>query len=290
MGQIIRLRWPGFRLRAFTTSYDDGRMEDFRLADLMRRFGVKGTFNVNSELFYGDDRPDPAEKPLHRRMRRGELLRFAEEYRETAEIACHAARHSNLVTLTGPQIVEEVVTDRANLEEALGRIIRGMAYPYGTVNDAVIRAVAACGVAYSRTTKATRAFDLPRDWLRLDPTCHHKDPALFELADAFLAKEEKYSLDPQLFYLWGHAYEFDDADNWDLIESFLEKMGGRDDVWYATNMEIYEYVQAFAGLVWSAKGTRVANPGQIPLWFKIFTGSKTPPQEIFLEPGATAEV
>ena len=86
MGQIIRLRWPEFRLRAFTTSYDDGRMEDFRLAELMRRYGVKGTFNVNSELYYGDDQPDPAERPLHRRMRRSELLRFAGEYREIAEI------------------------------------------------------------------------------------------------------------------------------------------------------------------------------------------------------------
>ena len=45
-----------------------------------------------------------------------------------------------------------------------------------------------------------------------------------------------------MFYLWGHSYEFDENDNRDVIEKFAEFVGGRDDIWYATNIEIYDYV------------------------------------------------
>ena len=48
--------------------------------------------------------------------------------------------------------------------------------------------------------------------------------------------------EPLLFYLWGHSYEFDDDDNWDTIEKFLQKAGCRDDVWYATNIEVYDCI------------------------------------------------
>ena len=276
MGQMVRLRWPGGHIRAFTMSYDDGRMEDYRLAGLMRKYGVKGTFNINTGLFYGDDRPDPAENPLHRRMRKGEFLRFAEEYKDLAEIAVHTRTHAGIATMTAPQIVDEVIEDRVVIEEMLGKIVRGMAYPYGHCNDTIVRAAEACGIAYSRTTVSSEDFSLPRDWLRLAATCHHRNPKLFELTDEFFAIEEKFNTAPKLFYLWGHSYEFDDCGNWDLIEKFLEKMGGRDDVWYATNIEIYDYVKAFEGLRWSARGDRVYNPGQIPVECIIYTGTSKP--------------
>lgn len=39
-------------------------------------------------------------------------------------------------------------------------------------------------------------------------------------------------------YVWGHSYEFDNHDNWDVIEKFCAYMGNRNDIWYATNLEI----------------------------------------------------
>ena len=69
-----------------------------------------------------------------------------------------------------------------------------------------------------------------------------------------------------MFYLWGHSYEFDDNDNWDIIETFCKKIGGREDIWYATNIEIYDYVQAYESLVYSASADLVYNPSAVPVW------------------------
>ena len=269
MGRIIRMRWPEGKRGAFTTSYDDGRMEDFRLASLMRENGIKGTFNINTGLFWDEEKADPKKNPNHRRMRRSELLRFAEEYKDLAEIAVHCVTHPDLSTLSPAEIVREVVDDRAAIEKDLGVICRGMAYPYGRTSDTAVSAIASCGIAYSRTVRATKDFAVPTDCLRLDPTCHHTAPDLFELLDAFTEQIASPRTQAKLFYLWGHAYEFDDNDDWDRIEEFLKKAGGREDVWYATNIEVYDYVKAFEALIWSADGTRVYNPTFTPVYFSV---------------------
>ncbi len=290
MVRINRMRWPEGRLHAFTMSYDDGRMEDFRLASLMRKYGVKGTFNINTGIYWPEEKPDPEDRPLHRRMRHSELLRFADEYRDLAEIAVHARTHRNLATLTLPEIVDELITDRAAIEEELGVICRGMAYPFGAVNDDAQRGLEATGLVYGRATKPTMDFSLPENWLCLYPTCRHAVPELFSLLDEFLARRENDAARPLLFYLWGHAYELDDDDQWGRIEDFLSKMGGRSDVWYATNIEIYDYAKAFKNLIWSVKGNRVTNPGAIPVFVMCYGGPTDVGTLYRIDPGATVEI
>ena len=46
-------------------------------------------------------------------------------------------------------------------------------------------------------------------------------------------------------------------------------MGNREDIWYATNIEIYEYVAAFKHLVISLDGKRVQNPTGYTLHFEL---------------------
>ncbi|MDE6853409.1 MAG: polysaccharide deacetylase, partial [Lachnospiraceae bacterium] len=79
-------------------------------------------------------------------------------------------------------------------------------------------------------------FVLPQDPMRLQPTCHHNDDRLFELAEEFLAADPEPG-QPMLFYIWGHSYEFDVEDNWDRIETLCQMLEGRDDIFYGTNAE-----------------------------------------------------
>ena len=72
-----------------------------------------------------------------------------------------------------------------------------------------------------------------------------------------------------MFYLWGHSYEFDDNDNWHIIEKFAELSGGNDDVWYATNIEIYEYVNAYKSLISTIDESVIYNPTAIDVWVFI---------------------
>ena len=143
-------------------------------------------------------------------------------------------------------------------------IVRGMAYPYGSFNEDVLKALECAGIAYSRTVHSTGDFDIPTDWLKLSATCHHSDPKLFKYCDEFLFNSFKK---PKLFYLWGHSYEFDDDNNWEVIEKFANKMGDKSDIWYATNIEIYNYVTAYNRLIFSVETHKVYNPNAIPIWF-----------------------
>ena len=119
--------------------------------------------------------------------------------------------------------------------------------------------------------ESTGTFDLPENWLRWHPTAHHSNPKLMELLDRFLGSHiDRY---PKLFYLWGHTYEFDHCNNWHVIEDFAASAGGRDNIWYATNLEIYEYVTAYRQLCWTVDGMRVYNPTCLPVWFETDYGT-----------------
>ena len=139
-----------------------------------------------------------------------------------------------------------------------------MAYANGAFNDDVVNVLKAAGIWYCRTTVSTLKFDLPQDWLRLPATCHHKNPLLMELAEKFLAATPRYQ--PQVFYVWGHAYEFADNDNWYIMEDFAEKMAARDDIWYCTNMELYAAWLDYSRLESSADGHRIFNPSVRSVW------------------------
>src|SRR5699024_10822768 len=139
--------------------------------------------------------------------------------------------------------------DRKTLESLCGYPVRGMSYPYGTYNDSVLNMLPSCGIVYSRTVHATNGFQLPSNFLEWHPTCHHRDA--LELAKPFL---ESLTMPWRvcLFYIWGHSYEFDNDNNWDYMEEVCRMLGGREDIWYATNIEIYDYITTQRRLQFSA--------------------------------------
>lgn len=269
----IIMRFPGGRAKALTLSYDDAVEQDFRLIDIMKAHGLKGTFNINSSQYIPEGFVYPPEKQWGQRMTKQRATALFSQ--DGIEPALHAYTHPHLQTLPTPQIAYEIVKDRETLEDQFDRIVRGMAYPYGTYSDEVIRVLRDCGILYARTTRATRDFSFPAEWLAWHPTCHHSDPTLKELTQKFLEKSPNTRQQPWLFYVWGHSYEFAQNNNWYIIEEFAETVGGHDDVWYATNMEIWEYTESFKHLVFSLDQSRVYNPTAQTLCFlmtdKLYT-------------------
>lgn len=129
-------------------------------------------------------------------------------------------------------------------------------------------------IAYARSLRGDNDnFLLPEDFHQWMPTAHHKNPLVMEYVDRFLALDvSRFYISmryPRLFYLWGHSYEFDNDNNWDLIEEICKKFTDRDDIWVATNIEIYDYVQAYRSLVYSADGRIIYNPTLYTIWFTI---------------------
>ena len=72
-----------------------------------------------------------------------------------------------------------------------------------------------------------------------------------------------------LLYVWGHSYELDENNGWTLLEDFCRRLGGQTDIWYATNIEIYDYRQACARLEFSADADRVYNPSCRDCWLYV---------------------
>ena len=261
----INLRFPQERVKAVTFSYDDQSEQDIRLIDILDKNGMKATFNLSTGLYSPEGKTFAAGEACRRMTRE----RAIEVYKNSGhEVAVHGYSHPFLTQLPPVGVTREVLADRINLEADFGTHVRGMAYPFGdsSYSEEVAGVLRATGIVYSRMTSSTRKFRLPDDWLRWYPTCKHTSGDLMELAKKFI--ENATNKEPMLFYLWGHSFEFDADGNWDVIENFCEYVGNREDVWYATNIEIFEYAEAYRRLVWTADMMRVYNPSAIPISFQ----------------------
>lgn len=254
----MRFLYPGGLRKALTFSYDDGQIFDRRLAEILRSHGMKGTFHLNS------GRLDPG--------RGNDTFVGAEELTETYaghEIACHGVDHRYPTLLTEQQLVLEIQEDRKTLEKLTGGLVQGMSYAYGNYDDGVIRVAKALGIKYSRTVNSTGSFFPPADFMQWHPTCHHND-SLPERGDSFLNVPDFVEL--PLMYVWGHSYEFGYSGDWSIIEDFVEKMAGKEDIWYATNMEIYTYINAVRQQEFSADGNTMYNPTAVGVWVSTREG------------------
>lgn len=263
------LRFPEGKAKAVTLSYDDGCPEDLRFSDTITKAGLKCTFNLNSD-----------------KMRHGRLSKETiEEYflSRGHEIAVHGANHKAQGTARPIEGIRDVLDCRLELEERFGIIIRGMAYPDTGINlfsngasySNIKNYLTDLGIVYSRTLGGdNKSFELPADWHAWMPSCHHSNPEVLNFADSFLnvnVSPNTYHArrTPRLFYLWGHSYEFETNNNWELLDEICARLGGRDDIWYATNIEIYDYVNAYNSLIYSADGTIIYNPTLIDVWFDV---------------------
>jgi peptidoglycan/xylan/chitin deacetylase (PgdA/CDA1 family) len=218
--------FPGGTMKALTLSYDDGVEQDRRLVEILNRSGIKAAFNLNSGIQSGAGSFEKQGVTI-RRMNIAELPTLYRGH----EIGVHSLTHPHLELLDEATVENELGEDKINLERIFGVPIRGMAYPFGTYSEPVIEIARRLGLRYARGVKSTHAFDIPENLMIYQPTCHHKDPALMELAERFIELQPPV---PQVFSLWGHSYEFELDNNWEIIEDFCRAIGGRKDIFYTT--------------------------------------------------------
>lgn len=224
--------------KAITFSYDDGVTQDRRLVALFNKYGIKATFNLNSELLGRDGHL------IREGMRISHVKVEPAEVRELYaghEIAVHTLTHPNLAEVTDDEeIVRQVERDRENLSELAGYEVTGMAYPGGGINfteHAAELIEKRTGVKYARTTVCNYGFGRQDNFYQFKPSVYHimEMDRMLELGKRFL---ESKAEEQQIFYIWGHSYEFDYHDTWKDFEAFLEMMSGREDIFYGTNRDV----------------------------------------------------
>lgn len=243
--------YPGGKKKALTMSYDDGNTEDRRLVELFNRYGFKGTFHLNAGLLGSAPYIDGSEiKELYRGH----------------EVSAHGFRHPFLTQIPRHAVVEEILEDRKRLEAYAGYPVRGMSYPFGDYNDELLAVLPRLGIEYSRTVQDHGRFLPPTDFLAWHPTCHHKGGIL----DKLKRFENCHPWEKMpLFYIWGHSYEFERENNWKLIEDFCKAASGNPEVWYATNIDIMDYILAMRNLKFSVGNTQAYNPSCLGIWIGV---------------------
>lgn len=247
--------FPGGKAKALTMSYDDGKIEDERLVSIFNKYGIKGTFNLNYGLVEREQDPP-----------RLGYDRIATLY-EGHEVATHTLTHPTIARCPLSEVAMQILEDRKGLESIIKKPVRGHAYPNGSYSEEIKTLFRELGVAYARVVPSVPDYELPTDPMEWHPTCHHTDPTLMDKARFFADFKKKQYL--KLMYVWGHSYEFDNDNNWDVIEEFCRFMGGREDIWYATNIEIIDYTDAAKRLQFTADNTAVFNPSFQSVWLEV---------------------
>jgi peptidoglycan/xylan/chitin deacetylase (PgdA/CDA1 family) len=269
-GAAMRFVYPQGKRKALTFSYDDAQVFDRRLVAIFNQYGLKATFHLNSGTLRRDDQQD-------------EAFIYADEVRDLYaghEISCHGVEHRNLPTVSPQEVLTELTEDRRSLEQLAGYMVQGMSYAFGNYSQKVKEIVSSAGIKYARTVASTKYYFPPTDFLEWHPTCHHNEA--LDLAEQFINIYDFYEL--PLMYVWGHSYEFDRQDNWNVIEELAAKLSGHDDIWYATNMEICNYLLATRQQEFSMDGRLMHNPTATSIWLR------TSSQILCVAPGETVQL
>ena len=122
--------FPGGRHKVLTMSFDDGRLEDRRLVELFNRYGIRGTFNLNSGIREEKRIPAAEWKDLY----------------AGHEVACHTSLHPTISRCPLEQVARQVLEDRIALERAVGYPVRGLAYPNGSWTPEIAALLPALGI------------------------------------------------------------------------------------------------------------------------------------------------
>jgi peptidoglycan/xylan/chitin deacetylase (PgdA/CDA1 family) len=196
-------------------SWDDGVVDDVRLAELLRRHGARATFNLNPGLHqpgrsfgwrYGD-------KDVWR-LGRDELVDVYAGF----EIANHSLTHPNLPELSPEALDWEIRESRRRLQDWFRQPVRGFCYPFGGFNPAVKAAIRAAGHVYARTVAYAEPLFPPADPLELGVSCHFTDPD-------FWIRYEHAKAAGGVFLFWGHSYELINEAMWADLEHKIAGIG-----------------------------------------------------------------
>ena len=256
--------FPGGKMKAVIMSFDDGPDQDKRLIEIFNKYGIKGTFHLNSGKFAGKSKA---------------ALDTMKAYYSGHEVSVHTVSHPHLEFLSGDQVKKEILDDQAKLESVFGYPVNGMSYPFGTYSQLVLDLLPSLSILYSRTVGMDTSFKLPKNLLAWDPTCHSGS------ADYWIKKFTGTNKNEMmLLFIWGHAWEFDNGDkdkNWAAIENICAALAQEKDIWFASAMEAAEYIEAAQSVVEKNTGAVLTNVSPIVLWVK------TPKGVVQLKPGKT---
>jgi peptidoglycan-N-acetylglucosamine deacetylase len=224
-----------------TTSWDDGHVLDLKLAKLLTKHGIKGTFYIS---------------PQNCQFNKADLLSNDNviELSKDFEIGAHTMTHLNLKAINADKARAEIEDSKKHLEGIVGKTVVSFCYPCGAYTTLNTDQVKAAGFKLARTTKTfalkpkTLPFETPTS---VHVYNHFSDIwkilsfVKFNLADFFslylhwdrlaIRMFDHAMLNGGVFHVWGHSWEIDKNNNWEKLDRVLKYIAQRKGVTYCTN-------------------------------------------------------
>jgi peptidoglycan-N-acetylglucosamine deacetylase len=232
-----------------TTSWDDGHRLDIRLAKLLKRYGIRGTFYIS---------------PKNREFREEYLLSDEEIIKQSRdfEIGAHTISHPKLTKITEKQAFMEIVESKKYLENLTKMKVKCFCYPYGKYNDKIKKLVKEAGFTGARTIQRF-CFRYPLDPLIFGTTIQTYNnildiPKILKFSrfnflefskNIYWEHRAKRMFDHivetgGVYHLWGHSWEIEKNHYWHSLENLLIYISNKKNVKYLTNSEVInEYWQ-----------------------------------------------
>jgi peptidoglycan/xylan/chitin deacetylase (PgdA/CDA1 family) len=239
------------RLSLVTTSWDDGHPLDLRIADLLAKYGLTGTFYVLPERWP--------------RMTRSEIRELSSRF----EVGSHTFEHRRLDTVGNDEVRNQLAASRQWIEDVTGRSCRIFCFPGGKYRRQQLSLVREAGYQAARTTELL-STQFPRrvDGLSLIPTTVQVFPhsllaysrnavrrlslrklvqsaALFSARDWLQLAEHLLQRTVRrggVFHVWGHSWEVEQEHQWERLEQLASMMSAtREQLTNVTNSELEKY-------------------------------------------------
>lgn len=228
-----------------TTSWDDGDARDLRVAELLDRYGVKGTFYID--------------KGCANRLTEDDIRALSQRH----EIGAHGLAHPDLPTLSREEKQREIAGSKSWLESVTGKPVGMFCYPYGHLDDETKEVVKEAGFFGARSSQKTLGT-IPSDPFTLPVTTMiYRSPfGIFEKLALPLMREKLTNAEWEarartkfeavravggVFHLWGHSWEIDQLALWTSLESFLKEIAHQPDAQHLTNGELAQSIFSARG-------------------------------------------
>ena len=256
---MIKKLYLNGKAKAFNVTYDDGVLQDVRFVELLNKYNLKGTFNLNSQLMQDEFEWTHENGMVVKRLAKDKVLSLYNGH----EVASHTLTHPYMNNLSREEIIHELQTDKVNLEKLFDREIKGFAVPFDYYSKLIESCVKECGFEYARISEESRSFTPQSDYYKWRATVFHLNSELDKFVNAFLNTNEELAL----FQIVGHSYDLDVENMWEQVENIFKAICADNDVLPMTTIEIIDYLKAMS--LSEVNGNHIINNSNMSLWFNI---------------------
>lgn len=212
MGQI-----NGNNKLKIISSWEDGSIFDFKMADLMKKYKIPTTFYWPSLLESAKVTFDSSKKLTPK-----DCKKLAKKF----EIGSHGATHQSLSKMTIAQLGHEITESRKALQDLTGQEINSFAYPKKSINSLTKALVKGAGYKSARSNVPTHlnAGDDPFEikcTVQVGIDRLEYDNKSWEL---FWEEMAEKADENSVFHIFGSSWDVEQYNDWDHLETLLKKL------------------------------------------------------------------